>query len=93
MTQYVQEKVEKMENSVVAWVFLSLIITLSCVYAYFLNGTIQNIVEAKDTTEAEVIVNYHVGVDDPYGINKRVHNFYAYGILRAVPGMLKTGKD
>ncbi len=51
------------------------------------------IVEAKDTTEAEVIVNYHVGVDDPYGINKRVHNFYAYGILMAVPGMLKTSKD
>lgn len=51
------------------------------------------IVEAKDATEAEAIINYHVGVDDPYGISKRVHNFYAYGILMAVPGMLKTSKD
>jgi hypothetical protein len=51
------------------------------------------IVEAKDATEAEAIINYHVGVDDPYGISKRVDNFYAYGILMAVPGMLKTSKD
>ncbi len=48
MTQYVQEKVAKMENPVVAWVLVSLILMLSCVYAYFVNGTIQNIVEAKD---------------------------------------------
>jgi uncharacterized membrane-anchored protein YitT (DUF2179 family) len=47
MTQYVQEKVAKMENPVVAWVLVSLILMLACVYAYFVNGTIQNIVEAK----------------------------------------------
>lgn len=48
MTQYVREKVEKMENPVVAWTLVSLIVMLACVYAYFVNGTIQNIVAAKD---------------------------------------------
>jgi hypothetical protein len=48
MTQYVQEKVIKMENPVTAWALFSLIVGLVFVYAYFVNGTIQNIVEAKD---------------------------------------------
>lgn len=48
MTQYVQEKVEKMENPVTAWILVTLVVTLSCVYAYFINGTIQNIVAAKE---------------------------------------------
>lgn len=48
MTQYVQEKVEKIENPVTAWILLSLVIALACVYSYFVNGTIQNIVAAKD---------------------------------------------
>jgi hypothetical protein len=48
MTQYVQEKVARLENPVTAWMLLSVIVALLFAYAYFVNGTIQNIVEAKD---------------------------------------------
>lgn len=48
MTQYVQEKVERLENPVTAWVLLSLITVMIFVYAAFINATISNIVATKD---------------------------------------------
>ncbi len=47
MTQYVQEKVEKLERPVTAWVLLGAIIALVFVYASFINATIMNIVATK----------------------------------------------
>ena len=67
MTQYVQERVEKMESPITAWILLSLVITLSCVYAYFINGTIQNIVEAKDMrTKISTLTSSVSGLETDY---------------------------
>jgi hypothetical protein len=48
MTQYVQERVEKLEKPVTAWILLSIIISFAFVYAYFVNGAVANIVSAKE---------------------------------------------
>lgn len=48
MTQYVQEKVERLENPVTAWALLGLIGVMALVYAAFINATISNIVATKD---------------------------------------------
>jgi hypothetical protein len=48
MTQYVQEKVEKLETPVTSWVLLGLIVAMSFAYACFINATIANIVATKD---------------------------------------------
>lgn len=48
MTQYVQERVERMERPVTAWALLAIIFALICVYAYFVNGAIVNAVLAKE---------------------------------------------
>jgi hypothetical protein len=47
MTQYVQERVARLETPVTAWVLLSMIFALSCIYAYFIHGAIGNIVATK----------------------------------------------
>lgn len=48
MTQYVQAKIEKMEQPVTAWLLLSMAFVLICAYIYFVNGAITHIVAAKD---------------------------------------------
>jgi hypothetical protein len=48
MTQYVQAKIETMEQPITAWVLLSVAFLLMCAYAFFVNGAITHIVEAKD---------------------------------------------
>lgn len=48
MTQYVQEKVERLEHPVTSWVLLGLIVSMSLMYALFINSTISNIVATKD---------------------------------------------
>ncbi|MBI5134131.1 MAG: hypothetical protein HZA81_01980 [Candidatus Taylorbacteria bacterium] len=47
MTQYVQERVEKMERPVIAWSLLGAIFALLLCYAYFINGAVSNMVAAK----------------------------------------------
>lgn len=48
MTQYVQERVERIERPVTAWALLAIIFGLVCIYAYFVNGAIMNAVLAKE---------------------------------------------
>jgi len=49
MTQYVTEKVEKLENPITAWALLGLIIMSVLAYGMFINGIISNTIAAKDT--------------------------------------------
>ncbi|HVT74998.1 MAG TPA: hypothetical protein VHD69_01085 [Candidatus Paceibacterota bacterium] len=49
MTQYVQEKVERLEHPVTAWALLGIIIALVLTYACFINMTIANIVATRAT--------------------------------------------
>ncbi len=48
MTQYVAERVERLESPITAWILIVMIFALTCMYAYFVNGAVANIVEAKD---------------------------------------------
>lgn len=48
MTQYVQEKVEKLEQPITAWAILAVIGVLLCAYAFFIHATISNIVATKN---------------------------------------------
>jgi len=48
MTQYVQEKVERLENPITAWILLGVITVMVCAYGLFINATISNIVATKD---------------------------------------------
>ncbi|HVU06889.1 MAG TPA: hypothetical protein VHE10_03845 [Candidatus Paceibacterota bacterium] len=49
MTQYVQEKVERLEHPLTAWALLGVIVALVLAYACFINMTIANIVATKAT--------------------------------------------
>lgn len=48
MTQYVQAKIETMEQPMTAWLLLSLVFLFICTYAYFVNGAITYIIATKD---------------------------------------------
>lgn len=61
MTQYVQAKIEKMEQPVAAWILISIMFVLVCAYAYFVNGAIANIVAAKDMQDEFVQLAGSVG--------------------------------
>lgn len=47
MTQYIQEKVIHMERPITAWFLVGIALTLIFSYAYFVNASIMNIVQAK----------------------------------------------
>lgn len=50
MTQYVKEKVEKIERPITAWALLIVIGILGCAYGFFVAGAIANALAAKDMT-------------------------------------------
>ncbi len=49
MTQYVQEKIEKVEQPMTTWALLVMAVVLAYAYAYFINSAIANVVFAKET--------------------------------------------
>ncbi|HEU5114946.1 MAG TPA: hypothetical protein VFT82_04245 [Candidatus Paceibacterota bacterium] len=53
MTQYVQEKVARLEQPITAWVLLGIIGVLTIAYGCFINATITNIVSTK-TIQAKI---------------------------------------
>lgn len=61
MTQYVKEKVEKMEQPITAWILLGLIGTLACAYAFFVSLAIANAVSAKDMASQASFLSASVG--------------------------------
>ena len=61
MTQYVQTKIETMEQPLTTWLLLSLVFLLVCAYAYFVNGTITHIVAAKEIQEETTELFSRVG--------------------------------
>lgn len=50
MTQYVKEKVEKIERPITAWILISCISVLAFMYVFFVAGAIMNAVAAKNTS-------------------------------------------
>lgn len=48
MTQYVQEKVANLERPWVAWALLGVAIALMCLYAFYVNAAVSNVVKAKE---------------------------------------------
>ena len=60
MTQYVNEKVERLEQPVTAWVLLGVIAMLIFAYAGFINATIAKIVAAKDMQSQVVSITSSV---------------------------------
>jgi hypothetical protein len=67
MTQYVQAKIETIEQPFTAWAILSVVFLLLCAYAYFVNGAISNIVSAKDTqAEISQLVGEISGLESQY---------------------------
>ena len=48
MTQYMQEKIEKIERPTTAWVLFALAFVFVSAYAYFVNGAIGNIISAGE---------------------------------------------
>ncbi|MEK7607856.1 MAG: hypothetical protein AAB484_02980 [Patescibacteria group bacterium] len=48
MTQYVQAKIETMEQPMTAWIFLSIAFLFISAYVYFVNGAITYIVATKN---------------------------------------------
>lgn len=48
MTQYVEEKVERIEHPITSWALLAVIVCMVFAYAGFINATISNIVSTKD---------------------------------------------
>jgi fucose 4-O-acetylase-like acetyltransferase len=53
MTQYVQERIVKMETPYMAWMLVVMIFAFVLCYAFFVNAAIANIVATKDM-QAEV---------------------------------------
>ncbi len=49
MTQYVTERVERLENPVTAWALLGMIVASILAYGIFINGIIANTVAAKES--------------------------------------------
>ena len=54
MTQYVQERVERLERPLIAWSLLGVVFALLVAYAYLINGAVSNMVSAK-AMRAEIV--------------------------------------
>jgi len=61
MTQYVNEKVQKMEQPKIAWAMLFMVCILAAVYALFVSRAILNVVEAKAVTSEISLITTKVG--------------------------------
>jgi hypothetical protein len=61
MTQYVNEKVEKIERPAFMWFLFGVIGVLGSFYAFFVAGAIANVIEAKDITSNVALVTSTIG--------------------------------
>lgn len=61
MTQYMQEKIEKIEQPTTAWILLALVFVSVSAYAYFVNGTIGNIISAREMQTSVTELSSAVG--------------------------------
>lgn len=61
MTQYVEAKIENLERPMTAWILLSVAFLFVCAYAYFVNGTISNIVASNEMRSDIVELTSKIG--------------------------------
>jgi hypothetical protein len=61
MTQYVKEKVAKIEQPVTAWILIGVIGALACAYAFFVSMAIANAVSAKEVSAKTAVLTTTVG--------------------------------